>query len=37
MSELNSLLFAEKQDLEAELGKESQAKVGENPIDFFFL
>jgi hypothetical protein len=37
MSELNSLLFAEKQDLEAELGKESQAKDGENPIDFFFL
>jgi hypothetical protein len=37
VSELNSILLAEKQELEAKLAKESQAKEGEHPIDFLFL
>jgi hypothetical protein len=35
VSELNSLLLAEKQDLEVKLAKESQAKVGEYSINFY--
>jgi hypothetical protein len=35
VSELNSILFAEKQELETKLAKESQAKDGEHPINFF--
>jgi hypothetical protein len=37
VSEFNSILLAEKQELETKLTKESQAKDGEHPIDFFYL
>jgi chemotaxis receptor (MCP) glutamine deamidase CheD len=37
VSELNSILLAEKQELEIKLAKESQAKYGEHPIDFLYL
>jgi hypothetical protein len=37
VSELNSILLAEKQELEAKLAKESQAKDDEHPIDFLSL
>jgi hypothetical protein len=37
VSELNSILFAEKQELETKWAKESQAKDGEHPINFFYL
>jgi hypothetical protein len=34
VSELNSILFARKPELEAKLAEEGLAKDGENPIDF---
>jgi hypothetical protein len=37
VSELNLILLAEKQELETKLAKESQAKDGEHPIDFFIF
>jgi hypothetical protein len=37
VSELNLILLAEKQVLEAWLAKDSQAKDGERPIDFLSL
>jgi hypothetical protein len=37
VSELNSILLAEKQELVAKLATESQAKDGEHPIDFLSL
>jgi hypothetical protein len=37
VNELNSILLAEKQELEIKLAKESQAKYGEHPIDFLYL
>jgi hypothetical protein len=33
VSELNSILFARKPELEAKLAEENLAKDGENPID----
>jgi hypothetical protein len=36
-SELNSILLAKKQELETKLTKESHAKDGEHPIDFFIF
>jgi hypothetical protein len=35
VSELKSILVDEKQELETKLAKESHAKNGEHPIDFF--
>jgi hypothetical protein len=37
VNELNLILLAEKQELETKLAKESQATVGEHPIDFFIF
>jgi hypothetical protein len=37
VSELNSILLVEKQELETKLAKESQAKDGEHPINFLSL
>jgi hypothetical protein len=37
VSELNSILLVEKQELEAKLTKESQAKDGKHPIKFLSL
>jgi hypothetical protein len=37
VSELNSILLTEKQELEAKLVTGSQAKDGEHPIDFLSL
>jgi hypothetical protein len=37
VSELNSILLAEKQELEAKLAKESQVKDGEHPINLLSL
>jgi hypothetical protein len=37
LRELNLILLAEKQELESKLAKESQAKDGEHPIDFFII
>jgi hypothetical protein len=37
VSELNSILLAERQELETKLAKESQAKDGEHHIDFFIF
>jgi hypothetical protein len=37
VSELNLVLLAEKQEHEAKLATENQAKDGEHPIDFLSL
>jgi hypothetical protein len=37
VSELNSILLAQKQELETKLAKESQAKDGEHPMTFLSL
>jgi hypothetical protein len=37
VSKLNSILLAEKQELETKLAKESQVKDGEHPINFFIF
>jgi hypothetical protein len=37
VSGLNLILLAKKQELETKLAKESQAKDGEHPIDFFIF
>jgi hypothetical protein len=37
VSELNLIVCAEKQELEAKLSKESQEKDGEHPINFLSL
>jgi hypothetical protein len=37
VSELNSILLARKQELEAKLAKQRQAKDSEHPIDFLSL
>jgi hypothetical protein len=37
VSELNSILLTEKQELEAKQTKESQEKDGEDPTDLFSL
>jgi hypothetical protein len=37
VSKLNSILLAEKQELETKLAKESQAKDGEHLIDLFIF
>jgi hypothetical protein len=37
VSKLSSILVADKQELAAKLAKESQAKDGEDPIDFLSL
>jgi hypothetical protein len=37
VSGLNLILLAEKQELETKLAKESQAKDGLHPIDFFIF
>jgi hypothetical protein len=36
VSEHNSILFAQNQDLEGKLAKESQAKDGKPPLSFYF-
>jgi hypothetical protein len=37
VSELYSILLPEKQELKTKLAKESQAKDGEHPINFFIF
>jgi hypothetical protein len=37
VSKLNSILLAEKRELETKLAKESQAKDGEHLIDLFIF